>query len=187
MYLLYLHVVQKCFKRRLHHYAIYFDSCKGLIILHNDSVYSELCGIQAASKYLNKRSNSDVIPKFQLTAEAPVWDPGLSSYSLQEDSILDFRGQIVNTVTTTRGQIMMQVNAVCSSLFASYCVIDTIDNDNFGIYLESFVQISLTRTSRRAAISHNYSLGLCKGHSIVHYPKGCMYDSKSCLVQTFPD
>ncbi len=68
--------------------------------------------------------DSGVILKFHLTTEALVWDPGTLSYSLQEDSMLDFRGLIISTVTTTRGQIKMQVNAVCSSLFASYCVID---------------------------------------------------------------
>ncbi len=98
---------------------------------------------------------SDVIPKFHLTTDAPVWDPSTSSYYLQDDAMLDFRGQIVSTVTTTRGQIIMLVNAVCSSPFASYCVIDATDNNNFGIYLESFVQISLTSTSRRAAVSYD--------------------------------
>ncbi len=49
----------------------------------------------------------------------------------------------------------MQVNAVCSSLNASYCVIDATDDINFSIYLESFVQISLTNTSRKAAVSHD--------------------------------
>ncbi len=69
--------------------------------------------------------------------------------------MLDFRGQIISTVTTTRGQITMQVKTVCSSPFASYCVIDATDDDNFGIYLESIVQISLTSTCRRAAINHD--------------------------------
>ncbi len=98
---------------------------------------------------------SDVIPKFHLPAEAPTLDPGLSSHSLQEDSMLDFRGHIVSIVTTIRGQITMQVDALCSSLLASYCVIDVTDANNFGILLESYVQISLTSTSRRAAISHD--------------------------------
>ncbi len=49
----------------------------------------------------------------------------------------------------------MQVNVVCSSPFASYCVIDATDDNNFGIYLESFVQVSLTSTSRRAAVSYD--------------------------------
>ncbi len=35
---------------------------------------------------------SDIIQKFHLTAEAPVWDPSTSSYSSQEDAMLDFRG-----------------------------------------------------------------------------------------------
>ncbi len=35
---------------------------------------------------------SDVILKFHFTAEALIWDPSLSSFSLQEDSMLDFRG-----------------------------------------------------------------------------------------------
>ncbi len=38
---------------------------------------------------------------------------------------------------------MMQVNAVCSSLFTPYCVIDATDDNNFGINLETFAQISL--------------------------------------------
>ncbi len=49
----------------------------------------------------------------------------------------------------------MQVIAVSISPFASYCVIDTNDDNNFGTYLESFAQISLTSTSRRAAVSHD--------------------------------
>ncbi len=49
----------------------------------------------------------------------------------------------------------MQMNAVCSSSFASYCVVDATDDNNFGIYLESFVQISLTSTSRKAAVDHH--------------------------------
>ncbi len=54
--------------------------------------------------------------------------------------MLNIRGQIVSTVTMTRGQITMQVNAVCSSLFASYCVVEATDDKNLGIYLESFVK-----------------------------------------------
>ncbi len=69
--------------------------------------------------------------------------------------MLDFRGLIISTVTTTMGHIMIQANAVCSSPFTSYCVVDSIDDNNFGIYLESFVWISLTSTDRRAAISHD--------------------------------
>ncbi len=81
---------------------------------------------------------SDVIPKFHLTAEAQMWDPSLSSYSLQEECMLNFRGQIVSTVTSTRGQITMQVNATSSSLVTSYCVVDATENDNFGIHLDRF-------------------------------------------------
>ncbi len=77
--------------------------------------------------------------------------------------MLNFGGKIVSTVTTTIGQITMQVNAVCSSPFASYCVIDTTDGNNFGIYLESYVCISLTSTSRRTTVSHNK---LAKGWGI---------------------
>ncbi len=60
---------------------------------------------------------SDHVPKFHLTAEAPDWDPRLSSYALQEVTMLDFRGRIVSTITTTRGQLAMQVNDVTSSPF----------------------------------------------------------------------
>ncbi len=70
-------------------------------------------------------------------------------------SMLDFRGQIISIVTTTRIQIMMHVNAVSSSLFESYFVVDTTDDNNFSTYFESFVQISLTIPSRRAAVNHD--------------------------------
>ncbi len=79
---------------------------------------------------------SDIIPKFYFTAEAPMWDPDSLSYSSQEDSVLDFRGWIVSTVTMTRGQMVMHVNMVSSSLFASFCVVDATDDKNFGTYLE---------------------------------------------------
>ncbi len=69
--------------------------------------------------------------------------------------MLNFRGHIVSTVTMTRGQITMQVNAVSSPPFSSYCVIDATDEKNFGSYLELFVQISLTSTTRRAAVNHD--------------------------------
>ncbi len=49
----------------------------------------------------------------------------------------------------------MHMNAVSSSLFASYCAVDATDDDNFGTYLESFVQISLSITSRKACVSHD--------------------------------
>ncbi len=69
--------------------------------------------------------------------------------------MLNFRGHIVSTVTTARGQITMHVSAVASSLFATYCVFDATDTNNFGTYLESFEQISLTSTSMRPAIDHD--------------------------------
>ena len=98
---------------------------------------------------------SEEIPKFHLTAEAPDWDPGSTSFSSQENSMLDFRGRIVSTVITTRGRITMQVNAIASAPFAAYCVVDATDDNNFGSYLESFIRISLTSTSRKAAIGHD--------------------------------
>ncbi len=49
----------------------------------------------------------------------------------------------------------MHLNTVSSSQFASYCVIDATDDENFGAYLESFVRTSLTSTSRRVAASYD--------------------------------
>ncbi len=76
--------------------------------------------------------------------------------------MLNFRGCVISTVMMTKGQITMHVNAVVSSPFASYSVIDVVDDDNFGPYLESFLQISLTSTSRMPAISHD-KLAKCWG------------------------
>ncbi len=66
--------------------------------------------------------------------------------------MFDLRGSIIITFTITRGQITMHVNAVASSLFATYCVVDAIDDDNFGTCLESFIQISLTSIIRMPAV-----------------------------------
>ncbi len=160
------------------------DDCSLLILLM-------LQGVTSYFKY-----DSDVIPKFHLTAEAPMWDPDSSSYSLQEECTLDFRGHIVSTVTTTRGQITLQVNAVCRSPFAPSCVIDTTDDNNFSIYLESYVQISLTSTSRRTAVIHDM-LAKCWGinpdcakdtvQCSTQRAERCTYDSKPCIVSTFLD
>ncbi len=127
----------------------------------NDSSLLILFMLQGVTSYFPVRAatmseyKNDIIQKNHLTAESLILDPSLSSYSLQEEYILDFRGQIVSTVSMTRGQITMQVNAVSSSPFASYCVVDATDDDNFGISLEFFVQISLTSTSMRAAVNHD--------------------------------
>ncbi len=69
--------------------------------------------------------------------------------------MLDFRKHIVSTVTMTRGQITMHVNIVSNSPFATNCVVDATDDENFGTYLKLFVHVSLTSTSRRASMSHD--------------------------------
>ncbi len=61
-----------------------------------------------------------------------------------------------------RDQITMHVNAMASSLFAFYCITDKTDDNNFGTYLESFVQGSLSSTSRRPVVSHDV-LAMCRG------------------------
>ena len=69
--------------------------------------------------------------------------------------MLDYRGRIVAKLESSRGHVTMQVSAVVSELHAEYCIIDVTDDENFGIYLESFVQISLTSTSEKAAVSYD--------------------------------
>ncbi len=76
----------------------------------------------------------------------------------------------------------MHVNAVSNSLFASYCVIDANDYDNFGINLESFVQISLTSNNRRAAFNHD-KLAKHWGISLDH-AKDMVQFTTQCSVRT---
>ncbi len=161
----------------------------------DDSSLSILIMLQGATSYFPvwattmSKCKSDVIPKFHPSAEAPMWDPGSSSYSLQEDGMMDFKGCIVSTVTTTRGHITIHVNTVFSSPFSFYCVINATGDKIFDTYLDSFVCISLTSTSRMAAVSHDklskhwgiYQT-MCKGWYTMHDPEGCMYDCKSCFV-----
>ncbi len=58
----------------------------------------------------------------------------------------------------------MHVNTLSSLPFKSYWVVDATDEDNFGTYLESFVQISLTSTNRRTAVGHDRSAKHCSIH-----------------------
>ncbi len=60
---------------------------------------SSYFSVQAATQSEYK---SGVIQKLHLTADAPIWNVTSQSYSLQEDSMLDIRGQIVSAVTMTR-------------------------------------------------------------------------------------
>ncbi len=69
--------------------------------------------------------------------------------------MLNFRRCFVSTVKMTRGQVVMHVNAVASSPFADYCVVGATDDNNAGMYLESFVKIPQTSNSRRSTFSHD--------------------------------
>ncbi len=71
------------------------------VIIPSDIYESQLhipLMLQGVTRYFPVRAatlseyESYVIPKFHLTAEALVWDPCMSSYSSQEDAMLDFRG-----------------------------------------------------------------------------------------------
>ncbi len=64
------------------------------------------------------------------------WVSGSSSYSSQEENILNYRGQIVRSIITKKGQIMLHLTSL---LLTECCVIDTSDDLNFGKYQESIV------------------------------------------------
>ncbi len=76
-----------------------------VIILSDDDIMSFFhipLKLQGVTSYFPVRAatlfeyESDHVPKFHLTAEAPDWDPRSFSYTLQEDSTLKFRGRIVS-------------------------------------------------------------------------------------------
>ncbi len=50
----------------------------------------------------------------QRSCNSTDWNPGLSSYSLQDNNMLDYRGQIVRTFATTRVQVIKNVCTVAS-------------------------------------------------------------------------
>ncbi len=91
--------------------------------------------------------------------------------------MLDYRGHIVSTVTMSRGHITIHVYGVSCSPFASYCVVNATGDENSGMYLESFVHIFLTGTSRRTSVSHDE----LPKHWVIH--PDCANVTIQCITQ----
>ena len=72
-------------------------------------------------------------PQIELTAEEPCWDPGSLDLGEQEDSMMDFRGQVLIQDTSARGQ--MVINSVTASTNANAA--DITDDENLGLALEA--------------------------------------------------
>ncbi len=123
----------------------------------DDSSLLILLMLQHVTSYFPVRATTLYLNRGVMSSQSfsPDVGPQFVVILLAGRYMLDFRGCFVSTVTMSRRQITTHVNSVPSSLIASFCVIDATDDNNFDIYLESFVQISLTSTSRKAAVSHD--------------------------------
>ncbi len=73
-----------------------------IILSYDDDMYLDTpLKLQGVTSYfplwttILSKYKHDNISKFHLTAEALMWDPQMSFYSLQEVSMIDFRGCIV--------------------------------------------------------------------------------------------
>ena len=80
------------------------------------------------------------IPKINLTAEEPPWDPSTSKYLERETGVLDHQGQISIPATGARGPVF--ASAVVSYSLA-YDTADVMDNDNLATALEAQIQINV--------------------------------------------
>ena len=96
-------------------------------------------------------------PQIELTAEEPCWDPGSSDLGKQEDSMMDFRGQVVIRDTAARGQ--MVINSVTAS--TNVDAADITDDENLGLALEAKVcvwskllKVGVSRSKTSPKIDH---------------------------------
>ena len=95
-----------------------------LIILLWLSSMTSYCDVYFLSiaEYKNEH-----VPKIDLTAKEPQWDPSREEYSEKESHMLDHQGQINIPANAARGPIC--VSKVISYSLA-YDAADAMDNDN---------------------------------------------------------
>ena len=77
------------------------------------------------------------VPRIVLTAGAPYWDTLDRYFAQHEVKMTDFRGLLVEEAAMERGPKM-----VISEVLPSTAGIDVLSNENFGLMLESNVNVS---------------------------------------------
>ncbi len=81
------------------------DGCSPLlaILLSLDSITSYFkAQCPSLAEYDDKN-----IPKYHLTSKSPQWDPSTSLYSLQEDTMVDYRGRLIARLYTDQHSLDM--------------------------------------------------------------------------------
>ena len=100
------------------------------------------------------------IPKLELTAASPAWNPSDDDYALQEESHLDYRGHLIAAARTdgpcwdAGTGLQMLADATCteeptrgpSRASPQWLTADESDDDRLGVALGATVQVSLART-----------------------------------------
>ncbi len=67
------------------------------------------------------------IPKYHLTSKSLPWDPSTCLYSLQVNDMVDYRGHLIDKLSTDTCNPDMVMSSVVS---ASYLAVGIIDNEN---------------------------------------------------------
>ena len=75
--------------------------------------------------------------KIEIMMNAPPWDPSSPEFTMQEESMFNYREQFVSPNTPSRGQLF--INSVTSY---AYDAADVMYNDSCATLLESFVSTS---------------------------------------------
>ncbi len=81
------------------------------------------------------------IPKYHLTSKSPPLDPSTSLYFSQEDSMVDYRGHLIDQLSMDPHSPDMAVSSVVST---SYKPVDITDNENFTRVLDHHVNVDMS-------------------------------------------
>jgi hypothetical protein len=77
-------------------------------------------------------------PHIDLMAEESIWDPQSPYFAEMEDQMVGFKGRVVCGTPTARGQMVINSLSASSQVDA----VDVMDDENFGVLLESTSCIS---------------------------------------------
>ena len=85
----------------------------------------------------------DDIPRIEMTAQAPEWDPQTSDWAKQEASMTDFRGHIHEL-----DDVVARGRSLINSVSVSHLQLDPTDDEHFADSLQRQVRVCRAKTSR---------------------------------------
>ena len=109
---------------------------------HNEPLVTPLA-LKVVTSYLPSRKprvseyEDESIPHIDITIKEPVWDLSETIFSEQEDTMTDFRGEVINNETITRGRRI--INSLSTS---KYHAVDFTDDKYLYTALNTKVNVA---------------------------------------------